>query len=386
MEKQDRGDGTETPEEMRSLSLLRALLEPWWQSLTNPHKSQREVLSKLLEGYRKTEYGQRFSADRISTIEEFQNAFPVVTYWGLKPLMERVIEGDYSALLPEPPKEWGMTRGTTGEPKLIPMTATDLKQKTTCGARGLLNYVARTQKVEILRGFDLNVGFPSRVGWRAVGESQITYGYTSGIFTKYNAREARLRLVPEQEELDSLGGGIRQKDWERRFELIYQRARDKNVTMLIGVTPVMIELAQYLRRHHRVYPRDVWHLDVICATSVPFIQTRYRLALKALYGDCQIVEIYGGTEGMYGQQLDSRPFITPNYDTYLFEVLTHQGIKLLCDLRPGEYGSLIFSSVLFPRYRMGDLIRCVLPNYFQVIGRERPFTLLRYWLARLFES
>jgi len=364
---------------------LQSLLEPWFQSITNPRRAQEQTLSKLIEAYRKTHYGQEFGADKVSTIKEFQNSFPVVTYADLKPHIDKVMHGDFSVLFTEPPIEWGLTRGTTGESKLIPMTPTDLRQKTACGARGLLNYVERNQRYDILAGWDMNIGFPSAVGSLRAGENDIAYGYTSGIYTKYNARNARLKLVPDQDEIDALGGGISKADWARRFELIYEKSRDKGVTMLIGVTPVMIEFGNYLKRHYQVYPKDIWNISLIAATSVAGIHTKYKPALKALYGDVAIVEIYGGTEGMYAQQFDDKPFVTPNYDIYLFEVQTRRGIKLLCDLMPGEYGRLIFSSVLFPRYKMGDIIRCMAPKYFRVIGRDRHFTVLKYFMSRLLE-
>ena len=218
-----------------------------------------------------------------------------------------------------------------------------------------------------------------------VGDKDVFCGYTSGIYTKYNARNARLKLVPDQDEIDALGGGITKEDWERRFELIYEKARDKEVSMVIGVTPVIIEFGSYLKRNHRLYPKDVWNISLIAATSVAGIQTKYRPALRGLYGNAAVVEMYGGTEGMYGQQLDDQPFITPNYDTYLFEVQTSKGIKLLCDLKPKEYGNLVSSSVILPRYRMGDIILCMAPNYFRVIGREGRYTVLRYRLSRLWE-
>jgi hypothetical protein len=366
--------------------LLRPLLEPWFQSVSNPHQAQEQTLSNLVAGYRETRYGHKFGADRVSTIEEFQRAFPVVTYADMRPHIEEVLQGDFSTLFPEPPIEWGLTRGTTGESKLVPMTATDLAQKTACGARGLLNYVERNQRYDILAGWDLNIGFPSKVGSIPAGQHEVAYGYTSGIYTKYNARNARLKLVPEQDEIDALGGGITKTNWERRFELIYQRARDKEVSMLIGVTPVMLEFGDYVKKNHRVYPGGIWNISLIAATSVAGIHTKYKPALKALYGDAAIVEMYGGTEGMYAQQLDDRPFITPNYDTYFFEVQTRRGTELLCNLKPGEHGSLVFSSVLFPRYKMGDLIWCIAPNYFRVIGREARFTTLKYLLSKLWES
>jgi hypothetical protein len=371
----------------KETSPLQALLDPWFQSIANPRQTQEEILARLLKGYAQTQYGRDFQADKISSITEFQRAFPVVTYADLRPHIDKVIAGDFSAFLPEPPVEWGLSRGTTrGESKLVPMTASDLTDKTKCGARGLLNYVQRKQRFDILAGWDLNIGFPSRVRSMRVGDKEVFCGYTSGIYTKYNARNARLQLVPDQDEIDALGGGIAKDDWERRFELIYEKARDKKVSMVIGVTPVIIEFGSYLKKKHRLYPKDVWNVSLIAATSVSDIQTKYRPALRGLYGDVAVVEMYGGTEGMYGQQLDDQPFITPNYDTYLFEVQTGRGTKPLCDLKPKEYGSLIFSSVVLPRYRMGDIISCTKPNYFRVIGREGRNTVLRHRLGRLWES
>jgi len=364
---------------------LQTILNPWFQSIANPSQAQEETLARLLKSYAQTHYGQEFGADKISSIPEFQRAFPIVTYADLRPHIDKVIAGDFPAFLSEPPIEWGLTRGTTGESKLVPMTVSDLRDKTACGGRGLLNYVQRNQAYDILAGWDLNIGFPSKVGSMWMGDNEIFYGYTSGIYTKYNAKNARLKIVPEQDEIDALGGGISKSDWARRFELIYDKARDKDVTMVIGVTPVTIEFGSYLKKNHGLYPKDIWNIRLIAATSVAGIQTKYRPALTALYGNAAVVEMYGGTEGMYGQQLDDKPFITPNYDTYLFEVQTSRGIKLLCDLKPKEYGSLVFSSVLFPRYRMGDIILCAAPNYFRVIGREKRFTALKYRLSRLWE-
>ncbi|MBE0416134.1 MAG: hypothetical protein IBX36_06320 [Dehalococcoidia bacterium] len=75
---------------------------------------------------------------------------------------------------------------------------------------------------------------------------------------------------------------------------------------------------------------------------------------------------------------------SPHYDTYFFEVQTRGGIKMFHELGRGEYGSLIASSCLFPRYRIGDLIRCMGKGYFRVIGRERRFALLRHLLDTSF--
>jgi hypothetical protein len=69
----------------------------------------------------------------------------------------------------------------------------------------------------------------------------------------------------------------------------------------------------------------------------------------------------------------------PNYDLFFFEVSTRSGIKMLHEMSPGETGSLVVSTPILPRYRIGDLILALQPPYFRCIGRERWWTPLRYW-------
>ena len=63
----------------------RMALEPWFQSIADPHQAQEHTLLRLIEGYQKTQYAQELGAGKVSSIEEFQRAFPVVTYTNLKP-------------------------------------------------------------------------------------------------------------------------------------------------------------------------------------------------------------------------------------------------------------------------------------------------------------
>jgi phenylacetate-coenzyme A ligase PaaK-like adenylate-forming protein len=112
--------------------------------------------------------------------------------------------------------------------------------------------------------------------------------------------------------------------------------------------------------------------------SVAGINTRHQPALNALYGDAAIREIYGATEGMFGQQRDEKRAWVPNYDLFFFEVQTRSGIKMLHEMRSGEMGSLVASTPILPRYRIGDMILASQPPYFRCIGREEWWTPLRY--------
>jgi hypothetical protein len=100
--------------------------------------------------------------------------------------------------------------------------------------------------------------------------------------------------------------------------------------------------------------------------------------LTAFYGPVVIREIYGVTEGIFVQQRDEKKAWVPNYDMFFFEVDTRSGIKMLYEMRPGELGSLVVSTPVLPRYKIGDLILAFDSPYFKCIGRARWWTPIEY--------
>jgi hypothetical protein len=358
--------------------MLAQMLKPWHDSIADPAKAQQEVLHRLLKDYAQTDYGAQHGAAQIDSLDDFRRAFPIVTYEDYKPLIERVMAGEVRLLLCEEPVGWAITRGTTkGDSKFIPMTPTDLRMRVSAG-RAVMNFVASTRRPEVFAGVNLNLNFPSVVGKVKVGEHELEYGYSSGIYTKHVSTSTPVRSVPTQDEIDALGGGKSIKDWERRFELAYQKCKDQNVTLVGGVCPTAIRFGRYMKREYKAYPKDLWKAQVMTLGSVPGINTRYQAALNAFYGSAAIREIYGATEGMFGQQLDEKRAWVPNYDLFFFEVQTHSGIKMLHEMRPGEMGGLVVSTPILARYRIGDLILAFQPPYFRCIGREEWWTPLRY--------
>ncbi len=380
---------------------LSTQLDPWRRSIQEPAAAQARVLIRVLADYAKTAFGAehgaaslsqetgsdsrpRGKADRAASgsesalVEAYRRAFPVMDYEAYKPLITRVLAGEREALLCEEPLGWAITRGTTAdEPKFIPMTLTDIKMRVSAG-RAMMAYVADTARFDLLAGVNLNLNFPSVIGKVDVGGRQVEYGYSSGIYTKFVSRSTPIRSVPAQEDIDALGGDTSEQAWEARFELALEQCRGQNVTLVGGVCQTALEFARYLRRRHKVYPKQLWKTQVMTLGSTPGINTHHAAQLTAMYGPVAIREIYGATEGMFGQQRDDRRAWVPNYDLFFFEVLTRSGIKMLHEMRPGETGSLVVSTPVLARYRIGDIILALKPPYFRCIGRERWWTKLDY--------
>jgi len=368
-----------TPQAGSGMERITAMLQPWQAALANPAAAQEQVLQNLLKIYAQTEYGAQHRASECSTLDDYRHNFPVADYQAYKPLLDRVMAGEVSLLLNEPPVGWAITRGTTrGETKFIPMTPTDLRMRVSAG-RAVMIYAAAAKKFDIFAGVNLNLNFPSVVGRVKMGEREVEYGYSSGIYTRHVSTLTPVRSVPSQEEIDMLGGGKTARDWEARFDLAYEKCKDQNVTLLGGVAPTALEFGRFLNRKHGMYPRDVWKTQIMTLGSVAGINTRLEPALHALYGRAAAIrEIYGATEGMFGQQMDEKRAWVPNYDLFFFEVQTAGGIKLMHEMRPGEMGSLVVSTPVLPRYKIGDVIRAFRAPYFRCIGRDEWYTPLRY--------
>jgi len=368
-----------------AMMMLAHMLKPWHEAVADPSRAQDQVLQKLIQDYAKTSYGKQHGAADIDTLDGYRKAFPITPYEsGFKPLIERVMGGEVDLLLWEDPIGWAITRGTTrGESKFIPMTATDLALRVSAG-RAVMNYIASTKKFEIFSGVNLNLNFPSVVGTIQVNGREIEYGYSSGIYTKHVSKSTPVTSVPSQEEIDALGGGKTMRDWEARFDLAYEKCKDQNVTLVGGVAPTALQFGKITKKKYGLYPKDLWQTQVMTLGSTPGINTKHQPALNAMYGKQAVIrEIYGATEGMFGQQMDENRAWVPNYDLFFFEVETRAGVKMLHEMRPGEMGSLVVSTPILPRYKIGDLILACKPPYFRCIGREWWWTPLNYWWQEL---
>jgi hypothetical protein len=363
--------------------LLESLVEPWYTSLAEPLKSQQDTLLNLTNGYARTAYGKKFGAEAVDGPQSFADSFPVTDYDSLRPYFDEVSSGKESVLFPESVVRWVMTRGTTGSPKLIPVTEAHLSLILSVGARAIVNFALK-KKPSVIRRKVLNLNFPSAVGVIDSASGRGQYGYSSGTYAKLFPDLGEAGLVPGQEEIDALGPGIGKADWERRFELVYQCAQEEDVGSTMGVTPVILAFANYLLRRHGCKASSLWDLDALFCTSVPKIHAKYSPLLRHHFGNVPVVEMYTATEGIFAQQMDELPYVRPNYDAYFFEVRTSRGTKMLHEMTRGEWGRIIVSTPILPRYDMGDLIEAEGKGYFRVIGRARRTVAIEHRFFNLF--
>jgi hypothetical protein len=313
---------------------------------------------------------------------EFKTAFPVLGYEEYSPMVQRAFDGDPAYLCSSEPLAYVMTRGTSGKSKVIPCTQAHLDRVFECGARELICQAYRTDDLSLVQGQILNLNFPSIVTQASTSAGVVRYGYSSGTYARLKPTLGSGGLVPSQESIDSLGPGITKKDWQKRFELVYESTKELPVVAVMGVSPVILSFARYVRSRHGRLPSELWKMKAMFCTSVAKIHSFYGPQLRRLFGPAPIREMYSATEGVFGQQLDSYPYITPNYDSYVFEVKSGGRVLPLHEMKRGEWGRLVVSTPVFPRYDIGDMVECLGTNYFRIFGRARRPVILEHRLHR----
>jgi GH3 auxin-responsive promoter len=138
--------------------------------------SQLRKLEHILERNVGTEYGKEHGFSSIHSLSDYARAVPVIKYESIAERVDRMAAGETNVLTAEAPIMFARTSGTTGKPKLIPVTPT-------CRGRDhadqMRTWLFHAQKAHpgMFSGKVLSLVSPAEEGRTTAG---IPYGSTSG--------------------------------------------------------------------------------------------------------------------------------------------------------------------------------------------------------------
>src|SRR5688572_5046812 len=127
--------GIETAGRLAHHRLLAAAAEP--------RVAQQKALAQILRKLASTELGQTYGYARIDSPDELRRRVPVHDYEALRPYIARQIATGARVLTATPPVMYARTSGTTGQPKLVPVTADVIE--TLQHAQRVFSYVQHRQ-------------------------------------------------------------------------------------------------------------------------------------------------------------------------------------------------------------------------------------------------
>ena len=93
-------------------------MEGYWRE---PEKEQERLFTTKMKQDADTDYGKAHRFCEIKSMDDFRNRLPLTKYPYYKEYLERMTKGDTNVLTKEPLKRFGITSGTTGQSKIIPM-------------------------------------------------------------------------------------------------------------------------------------------------------------------------------------------------------------------------------------------------------------------------
>jgi hypothetical protein len=192
----------------------------------DPIAEQHRKLMQIMGANRDTEYGRKHGFARVYDLRAYRRWVPTVTYDDIRPYVERMAGGERNVLTAESPIMFAMTSGTTGKPKLIPVTATCRGRDHADQVRVWLHH-ARLAHPGIFDGKIVSLVSPAAVGKTAAG---IPYGSTSGMmYRDMNPLVRRCYAIPyfvfEIEDYDAV------------YYTVMRLALECDVTLLATANP-----------------------------------------------------------------------------------------------------------------------------------------------------
>ncbi|XP_072051335.1 uncharacterized protein [Amphiura filiformis] len=88
----------------------------------DPRRAQEDFLKSLMKRDANTAYGKRNNFSNIKCLEDLRKLHPLTTYDHYEQYIERMANGEKNVLLCEKLSRFGVTSGTTGKGKLVPLT------------------------------------------------------------------------------------------------------------------------------------------------------------------------------------------------------------------------------------------------------------------------
>lgn len=260
-----------------------------------PIDVQNELLLRLVQFAKSTEFGERYDFKKIKSYQDFANRVPIQKYESIEPLIERCRRGEQNLFWPTKIKWFAKSSGTTNaKSKFIPVSDEALEYcHFKAGKDMLCLYINNNEEAELFNGKGLRLG-----GSSAIYEDNNTYfGDLSAIMIENMPFWADFSSAPKQET-------ALMSEWETKMEAIINETINENITSLVGVPSWMLVLLnRVLEKTGKDNILEVWpNLEVYFHGGVNF--NPYREQYKKLIpkDDFLYYETYNASEGFFALQ------------------------------------------------------------------------------------
>ena len=363
---------------MSITGIARHLFSSRWHELerhnSEAEELQHEVLSRLIERAKDTEYGRYHRFGDMKTYEDFVHNNPVNSYEELKGQIDRMRHGEEDILWPGRVKWYAKSSGTTNDKsKFIPVSKEGLKRLHYKGGADVVAiYLRNNPESRMFDGKGLILGGSHQPNYD-LPDSLV--GDLSAILIENINPLVNLVRVPSK-EIALLS------DFEVKRDRIAREAMAKNVTNLSGVPSWMLSvLNRVMELSGKKHLEEVWpNLEVFFHGGVAFTPYREQYQQLITSPKMHYMETYNASEGFFGIQddpSDKSMLLMLDYDCfYEFQEMGSEQIVPLWGVEKGKnYAMIISTSCGLWRYMVGDTVQFTSTNPYKFIisGRTKSF-------------
>ena len=347
--------------------------------LSHGEELQHEVLKKLIERGKNTEYGRKHLLNNVNSYEDFISNVSVNTYEELKGDIDRMRHGEENVLWRGQVKWYAKSSGTTNDKsKFIPVSQDGLNHIHYQGGKDVVAlYLMMNPGSKMFDGKGLILGGSHSPNYN-VANSLV--GDLSAILIENINPLANLVRVPKKQT-------ALLSDFDIKRDRIARECVNLNVTNISGVPSWMLSvLVRVMEISGKKHLQDVWpNLEVFFHGGIAFTPYRSQYEQLITSPNMHYMETYNASEGFFGIQNDTTDksmLLMLDYDVfYEFIPMDEFGsdnptIVPLEGIEVGKnYAMLITTSCGLWRYMIGDTVSFTSKNpyKFVITGRTKYF-------------
>ena len=191
--------------------------------------AQLAKLREIMDRNADTEYGREHGFGKVRTLEDYRRAVPVIDYEDVRARIDRMAGGESNVMTAEDPVMFAQTSGTTGDPKLIPVTPTCRGRDHRDQMRTWL-YHAQADHPGVFDGRVLSMVSPAVEGHTRAG---IPFGSTSGFIYRNLPAPIQSTYLAPYEVFEA-------EDYDAKYYVLMLLGVTADVTFLCSANPSTI--------------------------------------------------------------------------------------------------------------------------------------------------
>ncbi|MGL4585072.1 MAG: GH3 auxin-responsive promoter family protein [Flavobacterium sp.] len=269
-------------------SIIHKKTQKW---VTDPVNTQKRVFEQLIADAKHTAFGKDHNFAYIKSYEDFVKQVPVRDYEGLKPYVDRVVEGEKDVLWKGQPLYFAKTSGTTSGAKYIPLTKESMPYHIEAARNAILAYVHETGKADFVDGKMIFLQ-----GSPILDEKNgIKLGRLSGIVAHYVPAYLQKNRLPSL-ETNCI------EDWETKVDAVVEETVDQDMSVISGIPSWVQMYFEKLRERKGLPVGDIFpNFNLFIYGGVNY--EPYRSKFEQMIGrKVPSIELFPASEGFFAYQ------------------------------------------------------------------------------------